>query len=125
MIQKNKINLVNAKHKNTLDSKSPERQEDNNDEEEYSSNHSSSVKSNTSNEKEAIPFDNLFSDDDKDEPKPAEKMKISNVYVPEKPFTPSSPMLNPHEKKEAKELGYSMDAKLLKDEFFFIDLEKM
>jgi len=126
VIQKNKLNLINSKHTNVINSKSPERQEEvDNFEDEYNYDHSCSSKSNTSNEKDEIPFENLFSDDDKDEPKPAEKVKISNVYVPEKPFVPSSPVLQPNEKKEAREFGYSMDAKLLKDEFFFIDLEKM
>lgn len=34
-------------------------------------------------------------------------------------------MLLPHERKQAREFGYSLDTKLMNDEFFYIDLEKM
>jgi hypothetical protein len=45
--------------------------------------------------------------------------------VPEKPMVASSPILLPQERKQAKEFGYSLDTKLLNDEFFYIDLDKM
>ena len=124
---KNKVNLINIKHKNIKKSQSPDKINDKNEEyeDEFCSDNHSSSKSSSSPEKDEVQLEHLFSDEDKEESKPVVIPQIKNVYVPEKPFVPTSPVLHPHEKREAKEFGHSMDTKLLKDEFFFIDLEKM
>lgn len=53
------------------------------------------------------------------------EVKKPKVLVHEKPVEPSSPLLYPHERKEAQILGHSLDTKMLNDEFYYIDLEKL
>lgn len=74
-----------------------------------------------------MPYPDLGSDDDEEVSpiKKNEHIEVKKKLVHEIPTLPSSPMLNNLERKEAKEFGYSLDTKLLNDEFFFIDLEKM
>ena len=80
-------------------------------------------------QKEEFPVPNLDSEEEDEEINkldlPELKQLESKILIPEKPTVLSSPLLLPHEKKEAKNLGFSLDTKLLNDEFFFIDLEKM
>lgn len=84
-----------------------------------------------SREKEEHSIPNLDSEDEEDggvESRPVEaeepKIEFENL-VHEKPTIPSTPLLQPQEKRLAKDFGYSLDTKLQNDEFFFIDLEKM
>lgn len=79
----------------------------------------------TPSQHEEIPYPDLDSSDNERTPEIEIRTKSTKVLVPEAPFIPKSPILYPHERKQAKELGYSLDTKLLNDEFFFIDLEKM
>lgn len=76
---------------------------------------------------EEIEYPDLDSDQENIEtPEPLQAtVNLKKQLFPEKSIIASSPLLHPHERREAKELGYSLDTKLLNDEFFYIDLEKM
>jgi hypothetical protein len=58
-------------------------------------------------------------------PNSSELCRGEKKLMHEKPVIPSSPILLAYERKQAKEFGFSLDTKLMNDEFFFIDLEKM
>lgn len=75
---------------------------------------------------EEVPYPDLDSDEEDKTPEVVEKHQgYHKKLVPETPAEPQTPILLPHERKQAKELGHSLDTKLLNDEFFFVDLEKM
>lgn len=61
-----------------------------------------------------------------DSPKPMNHDLIDHkVLIHEKEVPPSSPLLLPQERNSAKIMGHSMDTKMLNDEFYYIDLEKL
>jgi hypothetical protein len=91
-----------------------------------SENHSSSNDEiHTPSCNEEVPYPDLDSDYEPTPSKPVFRDEVEKKLVLENPTVASSPVLLPHERKQAREFGYSLDTKLLNDEFFYIDLEKM
>jgi flagellar biogenesis protein FliO len=92
-----------------------------------SDNHSSSsdeIHTPSCNDEE-VPYPDLDSDCEPTPSKPVFRDELEKKLVLENPTVASSPVLLPHERKQAREFGYSLDTKLMNDEFFYVDLEKM